>query len=183
MKGEAMYPIYSFAVRWAEDGEQNPEYKHRREGLPDGRIWNGMQSYHMFRKPLSEKELNEKAREWWTKGRDAEGRNERPSIASKNPGDCVVTALFVRNETWCGSWFGHWTFDNGQTDEEVLASFTAFVDRMMLLQDQDRNAYCLMGAEDRYRWCGTKTGEPDERTDPPCRCKHCKEQGVIRIGH
>ncbi len=40
------------------------------------------------------------------------------------------------------------------------------------------------GAEDRYRWCGSDDdGKTNPGIKPPCRCKHCKEQGVIRINH
>jgi hypothetical protein len=42
------------------------------------------------------------------------------------------------------------------------------------------DAYCLMGAEDRWRWYG---GDYDNKTNPPCRCEGCKKYGVIRINH
>lgn len=99
------------------------------------------------------------------------------------------------------TWFAHYTFDVGQTDEQARDSFERFVRRMELLNrdettyepytGKDGNtyhtehpAYVLMGAEDRYRWHGSTTGETDsERTLPPCRCKHCKARGVLTIGH
>ena len=41
-----------------------------------------------------------------------------------------------------------------------------------------------MGAEDRWRWHGAEPdGKPTDYSPAPCRCKFCKEQGVIRIAH
>lgn len=77
----------------------------------------------------------------------------------------------------------------GQSDQEALASFSRFVWRYADMQEyypgEPPEGYrCLMGAEDRWRWCGASPdGEPDTRSKPPCRCEHCREQGVIRIGH
>jgi len=39
-----------------------------------------------------------------------------------------------------------------------------------------------MGAEDRWRWRGFGD-DGKEETSAPCRCKACKEQGVVRIAH
>jgi len=177
--GEQAFPVYRFRAMWAEDGEQDPKYLWMCKDLPGGRVWNGMESYRMFREPLQSSKLADEAREWWTKIRAATNPMGRLSIAARHPEDCVVTAVFVHDETWCGEWFGHWTFDVGQTDQEALKSFGRFVNRMRRLGD----GYCLMGAEDRFRWSGTKAGHPAERTDPPCRCACCKEQGVLRISH
>jgi hypothetical protein len=44
-----------------------------------------------------------------------------------------------------------------------------------------QDVYCLMGAEDRWRWSGGDSYE--NRTDPPCRCDGCKKAGVIRVDH
>ena len=41
-----------------------------------------------------------------------------------------------------------------------------------------------MGAEDRWRWHGAEpSGSNEDHSPAPCRCKFCKEQGVIRIAH
>ena len=50
-------------------------------------------------------------------------------------------------------------FDLGQSDSEILASFEGFVQEMEHLNrksplDHGVPAYVLMGADDRYRWCG-----------------------------
>ena len=99
---------------------------------------------------------------------------------------------FHNREIWK---FQHETFDLGQTDEEALESFRKFVYRKQELnyknghQENDsvsgnnKPFHCLMGAEDRWRWKGTQEGNSEQPTDAPCRCKHCKEQGMIRIGH
>jgi hypothetical protein len=101
-----------------------------------------------------------------------------------NPLDLSVNVEFRRWEVWCGGWFGHWTWDVGLSDEQILESFDRFVDRMKCLNDREPDAYCLMGAEDRWRWYGCETGDPGSgRTPPPCRCPMCKQRGVITIGH
>ena len=182
IEGEQAYPIYSFAAKWIEDGDHDPKYIWMHEGLPEGRIWNTtVEQYCMFRQEMTPSELHHEADQLWTKYIEAR--------AEKHPSDWIVTVLFVRYETWCGSWFQHWTFDVGQSDKEALASFGRFVCRMTPLCNRHRELpkdqqYCLMGAEDRRRWCGSgEDGDPNTRTNPPCRCRYCKEQGVIRIGH
>lgn len=114
--------------------------------------------------------------EWWP---TYKGKGAEPSAPE-------ITVTILGEESWCLGWFSHWTFDVGQTDAEALASFEEYVRRY-----EDRQDYwpgdppegyrCLMGAEDRWRWCGGPSA--DKRTPPPCRCKHCREQGVIRINH
>jgi len=97
------------------------------------------------------------------------------------------------DEEWCLTWFAHYTFDIGQTDQETLNSFEEFVYRMKRYNSKNgkmeqfsdgtsywNEPYCLMGAEDRWRW----KGDPKiDDSRPPCRCKFCKEKGVITIGH
>jgi hypothetical protein len=103
-----------------------------------------------------------------------------------NPSDLIVTVKFRRWDTWCSGWFSHWTWDTRLLKSgfvDVLRSFGRYVDR---IEEHNRWAdkeICLMGAEDRYRWHGTHTGDPSERTDPPCRCPHCTKRGIITIGH
>ena len=92
---------------------------------------------------------------------------------------------FVEYETWAREWFGHYTFDLGQTNLEALESFRNFVRRKKQLNDESLTlVYCLMGAEDEWRWRGSgETGTPEDESPPPCRCKHCRESGLIRINH
>ena len=95
-----------------------------------------------------------------------------------NPKDIEIDVNFVRYETWCLEWFCHFTFDDGCSDEEYLASFERFVRRMQKLDEKE---YGLMGAEDRWRWSGITDG--GKKTPPPCRCAGCKKAGVVGINH
>lgn len=104
---------------------------------------------------------------------------KKPHLAIINPQQCEISVKFLRYETWCLEWFNHWTVDDSRSDEEYLASFTRFVMRMERLPEGE---YCLMGAEDRWRWRGT-TDDGKGKTNPPCRCEGCKKAGVVRINH
>ncbi len=192
LPGEKVYPIFDLRARWTQDMTDrgtNPA-PWQICGLPAHRIWNGCSWYEM---PKLEESAGSDgwaiAREsmaaWWSKYKVNE-KNRDLNLA-----DLRFTVTFQRWEVWCMQWFQHWTWDIGLSDEEVLESFGRYVFRTELLNERERGhpnyrlepAYCLMGAEDRYRWRGSKTGAPDDRTDPPCRCPHCKEQGVVRIAH
>ena len=88
---------------------------------------------------------------------------------------------FVRFDTWLGTWFQHLTRNIHLSDDDLEESFRRFVRRMMPLhlnnqrpkeyQDPNIGVYCLMGAEDRWRW------------KAPCRCAECQALGVTRIDH
>ena len=136
---------------------------------------------------------------WWPKYKAAQ------PIHCKDAQDLYVTARFVRWETWVQGWFSHWTFDVGQTDQEALFSFEMFVSRMQRLNYEGhtytkytgddgkefsyrKDPYCLMGAEDNWRWFGGVAKDKDEdgyevRTTAPCRCDGCKKTGRLRICH
>lgn len=186
--GEQAHQIFSVRARWTKDichGRDieglGPRWF---EGLPKNRIWDSRQWYEMPKEIVTSDELVATAfTELWSQiQRDDE---------DKNLGDPQVEATFVRWETWCNVWFNHWTWDTGLDDLEVLNSFQNYVYRTQEANRREgktvdgfwQEPYCLMGAEDRYRWHGTHTGDPSERTDPPCRCSHCKKRGVITIGH
>ena len=89
----------------------------------------------------------------------------------------------IGEETWCCRWFSHYTYNTHLSDDELLASFEAYVERHRVEQlglyenlevHKERvgeNWTCLMGAEDRWRWKG------------PCRCEHCTARGVVSIDH
>lgn len=173
--GEQAYPIYSFHAQWIEDGVHDNKYPVHHEGLPEGRVWNSCQTYKMYREPLQRDALAKEAREWWEKG-----FGDHPRYRDKHLAGAVFEATFEREGTWCPGWFSHWTFDNGQSDNDILQSFGRFVMRM---EELPEGQYCLMGAEDRWRWCGTTDGHADHRTEPPCRCPHCKAAGIVQINH
>ncbi len=195
LPGEQAYPIFHVSAKWSQDvtekdGDMGDRPAWQTEGLPEGRLWNGSNWYKMLKDRLTGPgniaELTREVKEEWWPGYQADEKNRDLNFA-----DLKVTVEFVRWEVWVLTWFQHWTWDVGLTDQDVLESFSRFVDRTeQLNQDEGKmvdgywqEPYCLMGAEDRCRWHGTKTGDQDERTDPPCRCSHCKEQGVVRIGH
>jgi len=177
LDGEKAYSIYNVEAKWSEGiGDRNVSGFPDRcfDGSPDGRIWNGTGWYDMPREPKTIDEIAHLAQEeWWPKYKVSGARN------LDDLADLKITVEFKREEVWCLSWFAHWTWDVGLDDSQVLESFTQYVERTQLLDD-----FCLMGAEDRYRWKGSTTGkEGAEETDPPCRCPCCKERDVIIIGH
>ncbi len=173
--GEQAYPIYRFDYKWSQDGEQDSKRSWQHDGLPLGRIWNSTSVTKIYNKKLISGFLEHESAKFWN------------NIKHKypNPLDCVITAVFKEYETWCLQWFSHYTFDVGQTDGQILESFEKFVHRKLLLNEREgqwingywREPYCLMGAEDRWRWRSSDDGRP------PCRCEGCKRNGIVRIDH
>ena len=181
--GELSYPIYSFTAKWIQDGKYDPEYPNWNEGLPEGRVWNSTHFTEMYKEAKSQEELDAIAKEWWGK------YLANPKTRIVNPELTELTVKYYEHETWHLTWFQHETFETGMSDEEVLNSFEKFVRRkeeynMRNRYEDGTGKYCLMGAEDRWRWRGAgTTGERDDEGPAPCRCKYCKEQGVVRIAH
>jgi hypothetical protein len=168
---EQAYPIYEVKFKWIyeDDTEDSTGWK------------------VMFKNKLPNEEQQEKIKEYdeYLYGKYETKYNKKIK--------CMLGSMeFVEYETWCIQWFNHYTFDIGQTDEEVLDSFEKFVRRKTetnkrnghynneLNYNNELPYYCLMGAEDRWRWNG---GDADNYTDPPCRCEGCKKNGLIRINH
>jgi len=162
------YPIYDVKFKWPQEGE----------GCPDGT--NGTSMILMLR----EKNISEVVQKSFN---IVEELSEQHNV---HPSEIDVKITFKRMEEWCLHWFNHWTFDCGLSDAEILKSFRDYVWRMgrlnrelqkyLIQEDGSRFYYdeiCLMGAEDEWRWKGA------DDTPAPCRCKHCKEQGVVRINH
>ncbi len=177
------YPIYDIRVDWTYEDDEPCWCQKKNPGgpkcgwckdLPEGIKQNGTQYYKMYKEKRTNEEIREETLEWWKKF----------SNKGKNSSEPEIKIEFKEYETWCLDWFSHWTFDEGQSDSEIMISFASFVDRKMTLnRENDREeSYHLMGAEDSWRWHG-KTDDGETNTEPPCRCKHCKEQGLIRIGH
>ena len=173
------YPIYSLAMRWTckpttHDNKPRPlnEYD-KTHGLAEGRIWNGSSQYTMFKEDQTPQQLDVKLLEYWAYIKSSKSSSE-PELFS------LSVELKLR-ESWCMTWFSHYTFDVGQSDEEARASFWSYVLRMLSGPRRDNGdlEYCLMGAEDTWRW---KSGS-DTYEGIPCRCRYCKEQGVLRIAH
>jgi len=185
IENEQTYPIWLFDAEWLQDKDPKaaPDFYSFSKEAPEGKFWNGTNSYRMFREEKTSGEIILLAREWIQKILANEKNKEH------NADSPVVVVQFVRHETCCLVWFSHYTFDTGQSDGEVLASFERFVQRTIDINKREgkiKNGYyqephCLMSAERRGNW----TGVDDEgnRVDPPCRCKQCKEQGTIMIAH
>ena len=178
IEGERAFPIYSVEARWVEDGEPS-EYE--KKDLPPGRRHNGVQFYHMAESELSSDDMDRYTRDWW----------EKRTRKGEHVTDLALGMKFVTNEVWVLGWFQHSTLDKGQTDERVLASFRRYVRRCEEHNDRLGGSHssvyvpgtiCLMGAEDEWRWSG-RMDDGETLTDPPCRCKHCKAAGIIRIDH
>ena len=92
---------------------------------------------------------------------------------------------FVEEESWCLGWFNHYTFNEFENDLEIEDNFRDYVNRKetsnlknghqrndmnMSLDLKEHPYYCLMGAEDYYRW-------------KICRCEDCTKLGKITIDH
>jgi hypothetical protein len=171
---EITYPIYQFRARWTEKRVKVEEYDDT-HGLPVGRKWNGTDFSRMFKEDQDWKQLDVILIEFWQK---YERKGEEVELFS-------LHAELERRETWCLTWFSHYTFDVGQTDEEAMESFRNYVRRMVRLPGFENfgqegvRGFTLMSAKDEWRW---KSGS-DEYEGLPCRCKSCKEQGVLRIAH
>ena len=183
MVNENTYPIYYFSAKWSQkaDIEKYKDSPNWTIGLPKGRIWDSTGFSKMFKEEKEQKELDGIIMEWW----DKYIQNEK--FNGKEVKLLYLKVEFKEKETWHCTWFQHETFDTGQTDIEVLQSFERFVSRKEDLNQQfqdlhDRDQHCLMGAEDRWRWHGGRD-ENGDNTPAPCRCEHCKKQGLIRIAH
>ena len=178
IEGEKAYPIYSFKLKWYEDGNDEGN-KNLSKDLPAGKIWNATNFKKMFKKEQSDEKLIFFIIEWWN------GLVVKEKLSKKNPSIPVIKIKLIDREVWCKEWFQHYTFDIGQTNQEVLNSFQKYVDRQIkALRIQKKDISSLMGAEERWRWHGNEPeGDSTTRSEPPCRCKSCEEQGILRIAH
>ena len=183
IEGEQAFPIFFVGYGFVCDGEQEYKDKYPQwyEGLPDGRVRHSWVFDYMSKEPITIEQL------YVEKDKVFEEFCAKNNY--QNVSDVKKDIYFIRNETWCSTWFCHYRFDLGETDEQILVSFDRYVDRMQCLNEklryeQGTNQYdtpkggvCLMGAEDRWRWRGENDGPA------PCRCDGCKKYGVIRINH
>lgn len=183
--GELAYQIWRVSAQWIQDGEKISK---RDNELPEGKFYNGTGYNQMYKDYVTKKQVEQEVNEWWQ-------RYSTTKLEGKNTSDLTLNVEFLRYETWCIEWFNHYTYDSGQTNQEALISFEKFVRRMEDLNQREgknipfsdgsgsywQDSYCLMGAEDRWRWSGGDSYE--NKTDPPCRCGGCKKAGIIRINH
>lgn len=163
------YPIYHIKASWVQDGLTINDS--RTEGLPDGKFWNATSFRHMFKEEKSQRELNGFALDWWLRYVKEKFNDVPIQLFS-------LSVTYLEHETWNLTWFAHETFDVGQSDEEALSSFAAFVARKEHFNfDKEINEqYPLMGADDRWR-------RAINDGPAPCRCDDCKKLGMIRINH
>jgi hypothetical protein len=182
---EQTYPIYRFSAKWHNITEQSyKDYPKWTDGLSVGRMWNSTSFSKMYIEEKTQGWLDNYIMEWWDKYVHEEKNKDKDFKLLS------LKAEYFEHETWHLTWFMHETFDVGQTNEEALASFERFVSRKQTLNERSQyekreDTYCLMGAEDRWRWYGLEpSGDPLKDHSPaPCRCKFCKEAGLIRIAH
>lgn len=181
--GERAWPLFALGASYVQDW--NPKCKHKpspwqSEGVPAGRA-NNRSSWGArgFKEWPKNGELEEWSRKLW---KGALARDDDYRIA--NPTDVVLAVTFQGWAVWWLTWFQHETFDVGLDDVDVLNSFDRHCDREKRRAGHEGREPSLMGAEDRWRWTGSEPGGgPDCRSEPPCRCEHCKADGLIRIGH
>jgi len=180
-EGEKAYPIYSVRIAYTEDiNDENREYVHKyREMLPNGRAKALLTNTVMYKEEQDIDKIIQYAKEkiWTNYIKVHERGNPKGRMPIDNPKIESIDISLLRYETWNRTWFSHWTFDNGRSNIEYVKSFARFVARMERVDD-----YCLMGAEDMWRWHG-KSDDGKEQTDPPCRCMHCKVKEIVRIDH
>lgn len=185
---DPVYPIYRISAEWVQNGDTADYAEYGADhwairDLPEGRVRNRT-GFDVMRKVRDDEGEVIKTEEWFARYRAKKEGNGEWS-------DVHLTSAFVREESWCLLWFSHYTFDDGRDNGAYLASFERFVNRMKRLNDEARGKwdgigyfsepYCLMGAEDTWRW--SAHADDDSRLPPPCRCEHCKAQGIVRIDH
>lgn len=178
--GEKAYPCYSIHVQFARPRTEADEGHFTTpnwliEGRPE-MVRDSSQVSVMEREELSEARIAE-----IVAGIVARYQEKHPTaevLESK--------AQLTHWETWGLGWFNHFTYPEGRSDEELIASFNRYVgrhegyqDNWMAGREDGEYKICLMGAEDRWRW----RGENDDRDNPICRCEGCTKSGYVRVNH
>jgi len=163
---EKKYPIYKIQAWWNQDDYQN----------------NSIGFNKMYREDPEINQARQDTIEWWEDFIRTENPRTKVILLSKNPQLIRLECVFYEWETWCITWFSHYTYNVYLSDQKLLESFASFVDRKLPLhmnlnisheicKREGIKTYCLMGAEDRWRWKG------------PCHCEHCQKFGITRIDH
>lgn len=172
---ERWYPVYRFDI-WYEITHPMTKYD---DMVPvvENSAW-----HRQYREPPTPEKLEDEIHKFWLAMLTAErSGGQMPTMADRGAKLVGYSVTMVEIETWYQIWFQHASLNAHLSDNELLESFRQFVNRK---RDADFNLrvlrgprqegveyYCLMGAEDHWRWKG------------PCRCEHCQEQGVVRIDH
>ena len=144
-EGERAFPIYQINIFWSESyppGAEDRIHRSDRLPLPDGRFWNNTGWDKMYPEDRDPEEIKaELLRDWWPKYVEEKKLLE--------PANLSVTVTLKRRDVWCEGWFSHWTFDVGMSDQDVIASFERYVERVQRsnLTETEKGSM-LMGAED-----------------------------------
>ena len=125
-------------------------------------------SDRMYREMPSAEQSIKDLDEWWQGFINKELIGGKP-IGQRHPILQHLRLCLISYETWCLSWFSHYTYIDGRSDDELLQSFYRFRARKLFLHYKEE--YCLMGAEDIWR------------IKHPCHCEHCQILGITHIGH
>jgi hypothetical protein len=159
------YQAYHINVVWTEDFE-------------DGTRRNSCTIERMPKEKTNKKKIEQDVLEW------SKEFFEKNKDKFKNPRDVKLSIKYLGRLEWCPAWFSHWTWDTGQSDEELMTSFREYVYKHTYFSEENSviNGACLMGAKDIYRWRGG-TDEDGTEHKAPCRCNGCKKAGVVRIQH
>ena len=166
MNEEIKYPIYSFHARWNQDDYER----------------NGTNTTLMFRTKLTALQEAEELEKWWKNVLDGQRIDKtKPTVRELHPHLLELRIAYERDDTWCLRWFAHMTFNVFENESDAFKSFSKFVQEKLPLhhncdvpyEERTRlnlKTYCLMGAEDQWRWklCGR-----DE----------CKKEGITAIKH
>lgn len=152
---EKEYPIYKFSARWNQDDYEN----------------NGTSSSHMYKEKLTNIQEAEELEKWWNGVLESPRINkEDKPIKDLHPKLLELSIKFYEENTWCLRWFSHITFNQFENENEAFRSFARFVENKRPLTYEPNPTYCLMGAEDSWRW-------------KICNCDKCKEEGIVAILH
>lgn len=173
---ERFYPVYKIKAKWAEKIPENEQDKYLGDWIknaPNGYFWNCCYKHYMPKTKQTDEQIKVYYTNWFNK-------LQKEIYDIKN---LTITCNYLFDESWCPNGFSHWTYDIGQSDKDVLKSFINFIKRRTIENtkyghygNECTNGnydtyYCLMGAEDWWRWCDNK----------PCRCG--KQLKIITIIH
>jgi hypothetical protein len=136
------------------DEKKYPVYRFTAVWDQDDYQDNATGTNQMFKERPSEEELSLKLEEF------------KANIIKKHPSAIFkkIEYKYVEDETWVLKWFCHFTYNKFDKDSDAVDSFADFVSR------KEEIDYCLMGAEDRYRW-------------EVCHCEHCQKGDWTIVNH
>ena len=163
------YPIYEITAKWNQDCQEYPT--------------NSTGFSRMFKEVPTFEVIMEELHKWWNNNLDAprDWSPDKKTLRQINARLTELSFKYLRDDTWCISWFWHYTFNQFNNQAEAFNDFEIFVEGKESLnrncdlpydycKTNNVERYCLMGAEDRWRW-------------KLCDCAKCKELGMTTITH